>query len=98
MALPIPGTWEVVIAPTICAMNTYLLSKHCLEGFHRHSGLRGAVVLDFHMKDPRQFREVVDIAAGMEHAENVTVPDSFALFRGQIVFGAIPVLIAEEFV
>ena len=52
--------------------------------------------LDVEAEYPRQLGQIVDIAAGLDHPENISAANGFALFIGQAKFCAIGILIIEE--
>ena len=65
-----PGTWVVTIPPTI--VGHHCLSRVCssfaLKSSTAHAGLLGADVLHVEAEDAGELGEVVDVAAGRDHA------------------------------
>jgi len=74
-----------------------LLDQHFLEFLDRHAGLLGADILDVEAEDPGEFRQVVDVAAGVEQLEHVAVADRLLLLLVEAVLVAVGLLVLQEF-
>ena len=70
--------------------------EHGLEGLLRHARLLCAEILDVQAQDAGKFGKVIDVAAGGDELQHLTVADGLALLRIQAVARAIGVLVLLE--
>src|SRR5262245_55485931 len=96
MALPIVGMCDVVSPPTMRAISLPLLPELLFELLDSHPGLLGTHVLNGQPEDAGELGEVVDVAAGRDQVEDITVADRRFLAVVQAVARHVRLLVKPE--
>ena len=91
------GMCEVPIPPTMRRhVQLSRRAQHGAEFFDAAAGLLGADVLHVETEYAGEFRQVVDVAAGVDHRQHVAAPHGVALCVVQAVLAAIRLLVTPE--